>query len=114
MNNYLWGVGIVFQDIEIRVYWYKFSSFPQENRQPDFLFKTMSDVNSFNILDDPWLNKDTFIVMMKLMIFLLKLTHSRGGHFLIISFRDIGHRIVLIELKFSAIVVLDVDWGDRG
>ena len=47
--------------------------------------------------------------MMKLMIFLLKFTHSRGGHLLVISFGDIGHRVILIELEFSAVVVLDID-----
>ena len=74
----------------------------------------MSDVNSFNIFDDSWLNKDTFIVVMELMIFLLNLARSRGGHLLVISFGNVGHRVVLIELEFSAVVVLDVDWGDWG
>ena len=47
--------------------------------------------------------------MMELMIFILKLARSRGGHLLVISFGNVGHRVVLIELEFSAVVVLDVD-----
>ena len=86
-----------------------FSDFSQEDRQSCFFLKKMSNIDPLVRLNEFGLNQAIIVITIKIRRFYVHLHGSGCRHLFITLMWNIGHRVVYVQMKLSALIIMNHD-----